>query len=369
MNDEWGLSWSIFQSRAGRKWFGIAGVSSVLLGYVPQGCAELTGFDLLRERLSRADECRKIEFIEGYLWRENTTTTNVQGYPQVNQYQKRYSATYQTNGFVLLQKPDTVLLEKQNTKVDQFEDSGGFGDLGWVRRDSAFVRVVNLSLATTNAFVKTTAQEARQGRLKTECAAFYGLPPMDVGSMRWSGTNLAARTLSGEALEAEFSVAPTNGCVTGAAYRICSASGVIRESGKVTYRYSGTTGTTLPDVVQKRIAPSSDGLRASQESFDVKIVSYATVPAGQDTKLFLPFDQTHYLISNGAPLTRVGDRFVDLGVAKRASPLTVSDLVPQPRVESPKPSGLNSIFLVLGLSIPGVLIAAAVLRRNRRSLG
>jgi hypothetical protein len=283
----------------------------------PLEAADAGNLEAFKARLAEAANCREVEFLEGDVRNEpKVTVTNLAGRMMSFHSQRHYTAVYQTNGFVLRQKPEIVSLDSQNTNVEVFADCGRLDSQVWIKRDAVFVRVVDMNIPHTNAELKGIIQEVEFAEAKAVAACFLGLPPMDGATLTWDGLAFSGRTYSGETLHGELRV--EDGLVVAATYRL---TGGTKESGRVDYSYSSRDQNALPDILGKRVDPYMDPLDFALRPFSLKVLNYhmAADPLKSEALAAATRDAS-YLISNGVPLTRVGPSFLPRGTGTLTRP-------------------------------------------------
>jgi hypothetical protein len=244
-----------------------------------------------------------VEFEEGDIQHEPAiSVTNLFGRERIFQSQRHYHATLQSNAFLLLQKHETVAVDANRKSVDLFEDSGQYASKGWVRRDSAFIRLVDLNIASTNPTVQSVAEQVKRSESKACCACLFGLPNFDVSTIKWDMNRFNAKTASGLGLDGEVSIDPDSGLVTGASYYL---HGINMEHGDVSYSYSiKKDPPSLPDIIIKHVEQVPNPTYAALNSFNIRILKYNQTPGICDSDVFMsPVGQSIYVISNGIPIT------------------------------------------------------------------
>lgn len=268
-----------------------------------QPAALLTNLEVFKKQISTPGMTYDVEFVEGDIQHEPAiSVTNRFGRETISQSQRHYQATLQSNAFLLLQKHETVAVDNGLRSVDLFEDSGQYATKGWVRRDSAFVRLVDLDLTSTDPTVQSVAEQVKRSESKACCACLFGLPNFDVSTIKWEGTIFNAKTASGFGLDGEVSINPDSGLVTGATYYL---HGTNVEHGDVSYSYSIKRDlTSLPDVIMKHVEQVPNPVYAALNSFNIRILKYNQSPGICDSDVFMsPVGQSIYVISNGIPIT------------------------------------------------------------------
>jgi hypothetical protein len=317
------------------------------------GQVESSGnFALFRTRIAQPASSFRLEFVEGDVHHDAATTIkHVSGSPVILQSQRRYHATYQRGGFLLSQVPETVAIEGA-TKLLLFVDCGRNEAQGWVRRDSAFVRLVDLDIVSTDPTVQTVVEEVKRRENMVCCACFYGLPSMDVLTIKWDGLQFYARAANGDAVSGRASIDPTNGLVSGATYATYDFHGKNSESGAVRYAYSNSKDvSSMPDIVEKSISQVAGPVGAARNSFSIKIIQREALLTVFDQKEFNPSSKGwHYMISNGIPLTRVAGKFVskeEVYRVRRASQQGGGNAVSS--------SGRRAVVILVGISSLAIL--------------
>ena len=200
----------------------------ILLAFAGSASGQAGGtgnFDLFRTRITEPANSYRLEFLEGDI-RQNPSTTleRISGRMVVSQSQRQYRAIYQRSGFSLTQVTETVALGG-GTNVLLFVDCGRNDTQGWVRRDSAFVRLVDMDIVSTNPTVLTIVDEVRRRENMVCCACFYGLPPMDLSEIEWDGLHFSAPAINGGVVRGTVSVDPANGLVSGVTYTAHDSQG------------------------------------------------------------------------------------------------------------------------------------------------
>jgi hypothetical protein len=287
-------------------------VHLVFAGRVSGQVGSSGNFELFRTRIAEPAYSYRLEFLEGDVHHDPATRVErIPGRLAIHQSQRRYHAIYQRSGFLLSQVPETVAVGGA-TNVLLFVDCGRNDGQGWVRRDSAFVRLVDLDIVSTNPTVQTIVEEVKRRESMVCCACFYGLPSMDVSTIKWDGLQFSAPAVNGSAVNGRVSINPTNGLVSGATYATYDSDGKNSESGTVRYAYLNRKHvSSMPDVIEKAVSQVADPLGAARNSFTIKLVEHEALLTVFDNKEFNPSSKGwHYMISNGIPLTRVSGRFL-----------------------------------------------------------
>jgi hypothetical protein len=270
-------------------------------------------FELFKAGIAEPAKSYRLEFLEGDVHHEPATKLeDISGRLAIRQTQKRYHAIYQKNGFLLSQVPEIVAVGA-DTNVKLFVDCGRNGGQGWVRRDSAFVRLVDLDIVSTDATVQTIVEEVTRRENLVCCACFYGLPPMDVSTIKWDGLQFYAMAADGNAVNGRVSIDPTNGLVSAATYDAYNSQGKSSESATVRYSYLRRKDVlSMPNMIEKAITRAADPFAAARNSFTIKLIEREDLPSVFDNKEFNPSRKGwHYMISNGIPLTKVSGRFLN----------------------------------------------------------
>jgi RNA polymerase sigma factor (sigma-70 family) len=268
-----------------------------------QPAARSTNLELFKKQISTPGISYDVEFVEGDIQHDPTVSvTNRFGRPTISQSQRHYQATLQSNAFLLLQKHEMVAIDEGRKSVDLFEDTGQYDTKGWVRRDSAFIRLVDLNITSTDPTVQSVAEQVKRGENKVHCACFFGLPNFDVSTIKWDTNRFYAKTPSGFDLDGEVSIDPDSGLVSSATYRL---HGTTMERGDVSYSYSTKKDpTSLPDTIIKHVEQVPDPVHAALNSFNIKILKYNQTPSICDSDVFMsPVRKSIYVISNGIPIT------------------------------------------------------------------
>ena len=287
-----------------------------------------SNFELFKDQISKPAAGYKVEFFEGDIDNKSSISViKMNGRILVHQPQRHYYATCQSNAFLLIQKPETVALDEKHTNVSLFTDYGRYNDSGWLRSDSAFVRMVDMHVESTNLEIQNIAEQVRDAESKAQCACSYGLPYYDASTIKWDGHKFSAKTFSGSVMNGEVNIDRDSGLVYALSYDL---NGKTLESGSVFYSYSDKKIVSLlPDVIEKRIN-QSDPMFAARNSFRIKILHYNVVPTAFERDIFTSSIQdANYLISNGIPLTQLGGKFLSSNeVAKVTTPYQSSNSRP-----------------------------------------
>ena len=284
----------------------------VFVGRVSGQVGSSGNFELFKTETAEPANSYRLEFLEGDVHHEPATKVEaISGRLAILQTQKRYHAIYQKNGFLLSQVPEIVAVGA-DTNVLLFVDCGRNGGQGWVRRDSAFVRLVDLDIVSTDPTVQTIVEEVKRRENMVCCACFYGLPPINVSTIKWNGLQFYAMAVDGGAVNGRVSIDPTNGLVSAATYDTYDSQGKSSESGTVRYSYSHRKDVlSMPDVIEKAVSRVADPFGAVRNSFAIKLIEREDLPSVFDNKEFNPSRKGwHYMISNGIPLTKVSGRFL-----------------------------------------------------------
>jgi hypothetical protein len=279
------------------------GTLIVINSLASQPAAHSTNFELFKKQISTPGVSYDVEFVEGDIQHEPAVSvTNRFGREMISQSQRHYHATLQSNAFLLLQKHETVAVDANRRSVDLFVDSGQYATKGWVRRDSAFVRLVDLNITSTNPTVQSVAEQVKRSESKACCACLFGLPNFDVSTIKWDRNRFSAKTASGLGLDGEVSINPDSGLVTGTTYYL---RGTNVEHGDVSYSYSiKKEPTSLPDIIIKHVEQVPNPALAALNSFNIRILKYNQSPCICDSDVFLsPVGKSIYVISNGKPIT------------------------------------------------------------------
>lgn len=336
----------------------------VFAGRVSGQVGSSGNFELFRTAIAEPANSYRLEFLEGDVHHDPATGVDrISGRLAIRQSQRQYHAIYQRSGFLLSQVPETVALGGA-TNVLLFVDCGRNDGQGWVRRDSAFVRLVDLDIMSTNPTVQTIVEEVKRRENMVCCACFYGLPPMDISTIKWDRLQFYATAANGGAVNGRVSIDPTNGLVSGAEYATYDSRGKNSESSIVRYAYLNRTNvSSMPDVIEKAVSQVADPLGAARNSFTIKIIERKALPTVLDNKEFNPSSKGwHYMISNGIPLTKVSGRFLGKDELHKVRGPSQREIRTATSM-----SGRRAVVILVGISSLGIL--GWLVRKQKQDTG